>query len=74
MAPEATKVEIGLGIGQVITARLDEDGLRKLRNALKNGDDWHELRTDEETLVINLKTVVFLRVEDQSHSIGFAGS
>jgi hypothetical protein len=74
MAPEATKVEIGLGIGQVITARLDEDGLRKLRNALENGDDWHELRTDEETLVINLKTVVFLRVEDQSHSIGFAGS
>jgi hypothetical protein len=74
MAPEATKVEIGLGIGQVVTARLDEEGLRKLRKALENGDDWHELRTDEETLVINLKTVVFLRVADQSHSIGFAGS
>ena len=73
MAPEPTKVEIGLGIGQVVTARLDEDGLRTLRQALENGDDWHELRTDEETLVINLKTVVFLRVEDRQHSIGFAG-
>jgi hypothetical protein len=73
MAPEPTKVEIGLGIGQVVTARLDEDGLRTLRKALENGDDWHELRTDEETIVINLKTVVFLRVEDRQHSIGFAG-
>ena len=71
---EATKVEIGLGIGQVVTARLDEKGLENLRRALEDGDGWHELTTDEETLVINLKTVVFLRVADRSHSIGFAGS
>ena len=71
---EAAKVEIGLGIGQVVTARLDEQGLERLRKALENGESWHELTTDEETLVINLKTVVFLRVADRSHSIGFAGS
>ena len=71
---ETTKVEIGLGIGQVVTARLDEEGLARLRKALENGEAWHELTTDEETLVINLKTVVFLRVADRSHSIGFAGS
>jgi hypothetical protein len=70
---DATKVEIGLGIGQVVTARLDDDGLAELRKALENGDGWHEVRTDEETLVINLKTVVFLRVADRQHSIGFAG-
>jgi hypothetical protein len=71
---EATKVEIGLGIGQVVTARLDEDGLKRLRKALEDGDGWHEVTTDEETLVINLNTVIFLRVADRSHSIGFAGS
>jgi hypothetical protein len=71
---EATKVEIGLGIGQVVTARLDDDGLKKLRKALENGDRWHEVTTEDETLVINLSTVVFLRVADSSHSIGFAGS
>ena len=71
---EATKVEIGLGIGQVVTARLDEDGLKKLRTALEAGDGWHEMTTDDETIVINLSTVVFLRVADRTHSIGFAGS
>lgn len=71
---ELTKVEIGLGIGQVVTARLDDDGLKRLRKALEDGDGWHEVTTDEETLVINLSTVVFLRVADSSHSIGFAGS
>lgn len=70
---ETTKVEIGLGIGQVVTARLDDEGLRELRTALENGDGWHEVKTEEETLVINLKTVVFIRVADRSHSIGFAG-
>jgi hypothetical protein len=71
---EATKVEIGLGIGQVVTARLDDDGLKKLRDALEDGGGWHELRTEDETLLINLSTVVFVRVADRSHTIGFAGS
>lgn len=71
---ELTKVEIGLGIGQVVTARLDEEGLKALRRALEEGDGWHEMATEDETLVINLSTVVFLRVADRSHSIGFAGS
>lgn len=71
---EATKVEIGLGIGQVITARLDDDGLKQLRKALESGEGWHEVTTDEETILINLSTVVFLRVADRPHSIGFAGS
>jgi hypothetical protein len=71
---EATKVEIGLGIGQVVTARLDEAALRRLRDALEAGEGWHELATEDETLVVNLKTVVFIRVADRSHSIGFANA
>jgi len=72
--PEATKVEIGLGIGQVVTARLDEEALQSLRRALEEGGGWHELESDDGTLVINLSTVVFLRVADRKHSIGFAGA
>jgi len=71
---EATRVEIGLGIGQVVSARVDEKGLEDLRNAVESGEGWHELDTDDGTLVINLKTVVFLRIADRSHSIGFAGA
>jgi hypothetical protein len=71
---EATRVEIGLGIGQVVTARLDEGALQSLRRALEDGAGWHELESDDGTLVINLSTVVFLRVADRKHSIGFAGA
>jgi hypothetical protein len=70
---EATRVEIGLGIGQVVSARLDESGLKQLRKAVERSEGWHELDTDDGTLVINLATVVFVRIADRSHSIGFAG-
>ena len=71
---EATRVEIGLGIGQVVSARLDERGLRELRKAVEAGEGWHEVTTDDGTLVINLATVVFIRIADRSHSIGFGGT
>jgi hypothetical protein len=70
---EATRVEIGLGIGQVVSARLDGPALKELRKAVERGEGWHELETDDGTLVINLATVVFVRIADRSHSIGFAG-
>jgi hypothetical protein len=72
--PEATRVEIGLGIGQVVSARLDEAALKELRKAVERGEGWHELETDDGTLVINLATVVFVRIADRAHSIGFAGA
>ena len=71
---EASRVEIGLGIGQVVSARLDEQALDALRKALDAGDGWHEVATDDGSLVINLATVVFLRIPDQHQSIGFGQS
>jgi hypothetical protein len=72
---EATRVEIGLGIGQVVSARLDEAALQGLRRALEeDSGGWHELESDDGTLVINLSTVVFLRVADRKHPIGFGGA
>ena len=71
---EATRVEIGLGIGQVVSARLDERGLRELRKAVEAAEGWHEVTTDDGTLVINLAMVVFIRIADRSHSIGFGGT
>jgi hypothetical protein len=69
-----SRVEIGLGIGQVVGAKLDSGQLKDLRKAVESGDGWHEVETDEGTLVINLKTVVFIRIPDQQQSIGFSQS
>ena len=67
------KVEIGLGIAQVVSARLTDDQLTRLRQAVERGEGWFDLETEDATLVINLATVVFVKVAGAPHTIGFTG-
>lgn len=71
MAAEQTRVEIGFGIGQVLSVKLTEKELGDLRKAVEGGKGWYDLKTAEGSVALNLATVVFLRVNDASHSIGF---
>ena len=73
MADEQTRVEIGLGIGQVVSVKLTQDEIADLRKAVEDGKGWHDLRTQEGTVALNLATAVFIRVDDADHSIGFSG-
>jgi hypothetical protein len=73
MADEQTKVEIGFGIGQVLSVKLSQNELSDLRKAVEAGKGWFDMRTQEGTVSLNLATVVFIRVDDASHSIGFSG-
>ena len=71
---QTKKVEIGFGIGQALTVKLTDDELSELRSAVESGSGWHDLKTQEATVALNLATVVFLRVDDSTHSVGFSGS
>ena len=71
MSDEQIKVEIGFGIGQVLSVKLSESELRDLRKAVEAGPGWYDLPTSEGSVALNLATVVFLRVSDPSKSIGF---
>ena len=73
MAEEQTKVEIGFGIGQVLSVKLAANELADLRKAVEAGKGWFDMRTQEGTVSLNLATVVFIRVDDAAHSIGFSG-
>ena len=70
---EETKVEIGFGIGQVLSVRLTAGELKDLRKAVEAGKGWHDVRTQEGSVALNLATVVFIRVDDSAHAIGFSG-
>jgi hypothetical protein len=70
---EETRVEIGFGIGQVLSVKLSAEELAELRKAVEAGSGWHDVRTQEGSVALNLATVVFIRVDDSAHSIGFAG-
>jgi hypothetical protein len=74
MASDAKRTEIGFDGGQVVSVRLDEDGLRDLRQAVERADGWHDLETEEGTFSLDLTKVVFVRGAGGSHSIGFSGS
>lgn len=73
MANEQTKVEIGFGIGQVLSVKLTEKELSDLRKSVEDGKGWYDLKAAEGSVALNLATVVFIRVNDASHSIGFTG-
>ena len=73
MADEQIRAEVGLGIGQVVSVKLSKDELADLRKAVEDGKGWHDLRTQEGSVALNLATVVFIRVDDAAHSIGFSG-
>lgn len=74
MASEAKRIEVGFDGGQVVSVRLDEDGMRNLREAVDRGSGWHDLQTEEGTFSLDLAKVVFVRGAGGSHSVGFSGS
>lgn len=73
MATETRRVEIGFAGGQVAAARLADGELEGLRGALERADGWHTLTAQDAELAIDLRQVVFLRVEGGAQSVGFSG-
>jgi hypothetical protein len=70
---DTTRVEIGFGIGQVLSVKLSAEQLADLRKAVESGSGWFDLETQEGSVALNVATVVFIRVSDNRHSIGFTG-
>jgi hypothetical protein len=71
---ETKKVEIGFGIGQALSVKLTDDELSDLRQAVAGEGGWYDLKTHDSTIALNLATVVFIRIDDSDHSIGFSGA
>jgi hypothetical protein len=73
MAEDKTRVEIGFGLGQVLSVKLNAAEVAELREKVAAGGGWADLKTQEGTIALNLATVVFIRVNDDTHTIGFSG-
>lgn len=68
---DTQRVEIGFEGGQVISARLTEEGLKDLRKQLEKGG-WHDVQTEDGVLTIYLGKVAFLRIDSGAHKVGFS--
>jgi hypothetical protein len=71
---EAQRIEIGFSGGQIAAVRLTQEQLAGLRSALDGGDGWHELTSEDGDLALDLRQVVFIKVEGGAHTIGFSGT
>jgi hypothetical protein len=73
MAERPQRVEIGFGGGQVISARVAESELEKLREALGRGGGWYDFQTEDGRLSIDRDQVAFVRTAAPEHRVGFSG-
>jgi hypothetical protein len=69
----ARRAAIGFQGGQVLSLRITEENLNKLRMALADGANggWSEVEATDGAVVLDLAQVVYLRVESDEHRVGF---
>ena len=65
------RVEIGFEGGPVVPAKLDDAQLDDLRKALKSGDSPHEFKSGDETVILDLSKVIFVRIDTNESKVGF---
>jgi hypothetical protein len=68
----ARRGAVGFQGGQVLSIRVPEDELEKLRGALREGRErWHEVAASDGAVLVDLGQVVYLRVDSDEHRVGF---
>ena len=69
----AGRVEIGFSGGQVVAVRISDDKVQELRKKLDKADGWTDIETEDGTIALDLRQVVFVRGAPGEHRIGFTG-
>lgn len=67
----AQRVEIGFEGGQVVSVRLRDDELKRLRKQVEKGG-WYDIETDDGVLAVYVGKVTFLRIDAGEHRVGFS--
>jgi len=67
------RVDIGFAGGQTLALRMQEEVYRSLRSALDDDRSarWHELKTEDAAVAVDLSQVVYVRLETEPHRVGF---
>jgi hypothetical protein len=71
--PSARRAALGFtGGGTVLSLRLADGELEKLRKALQDSKDgWYEVEATDGAVLVDLSQVAYLRVESGEHRVGF---
>jgi hypothetical protein len=69
---EMKRIEVGFAGGQVMSARVTDDTLRELRQAVERRDGWHDLDAEDGPVALETTQVVFIRTAAAPHTVGFS--
>ena len=66
-------VAVGFSGGQVLALRLKSEVYDALRKALEsdNSPRWHEVKSEDSDVSVDLSQVVYVRLDTERHSVGF---
>jgi hypothetical protein len=68
----ARRGAIGFQGGQVLSLRVSDQELERLRAVLREGRErWHEVEATDGAVLVDLGQVVYLRVDSDEHRVGF---
>jgi len=70
MAATARRVSIGFQGGQVLAARMSDEELKAL-NAALGTEVWHELKSEDGPVRVNLGQVVYVSADSDEPRVGF---
>lgn len=68
---EINRVDVGFQGGQVLQLRLLDSAYKGLRKALDKNEGWHDLKTEDSEVSIDIAEVVYVRLDTDSHRVGF---
>jgi hypothetical protein len=72
MAADAKRTDIGFQGGQVLSVRVAKDAYDGLKSALESDRDrWHELKTQDSDVSLDLSQVVYVRLDTEDQRVGF---
>jgi len=73
MAEEFARIDIGFTGGQVLPVRVTRESFEGLRRALSdsNSEHWHELKTQDSDVALDLSKIVYVRLDTEEHRVGF---
>jgi hypothetical protein len=64
------RVSVGFQGGQVLALRVSDEQLKELHKSL-GGGGWHELRSEDGPVRLDLGQVVYVRAESDDQRVGF---
>lgn len=69
----ARRVDVGFTGGQVLALRMRREPYDTLRAALSDdrSERWHEAKTEDSDVTIDLSQVVYVRLDTEQHKVGF---